>query len=56
MAKVVEALGMIETKGFIALVEATDANDESGKRRIQVLGQNWCRFVYCVCHWRCCGC
>src|SRR5436853_6134036 len=25
MAKVVEALGMIETKGFIALVEATDA-------------------------------
>ena len=25
MAKIVEALGMIETKGFIALVEATDA-------------------------------
>src|SRR5436190_7581731 len=25
MAKQVEALGMIETKGFIALVEATDA-------------------------------
>jgi ethanolamine utilization protein EutM len=25
MAKVMEALGMIETKGFIALVEATDA-------------------------------
>lgn len=25
MAKSVEALGMIETKGFIALVEATDA-------------------------------
>jgi ethanolamine utilization protein EutM len=25
MAKVVEALGMIETKGFIALVEASDA-------------------------------
>ena len=25
MAKVLEALGMIETKGFIALVEATDA-------------------------------
>jgi ethanolamine utilization protein EutM len=25
MAKVSEALGMIETKGFIALVEATDA-------------------------------
>lgn len=25
MAKVVEALGMIETKGFITLVEATDA-------------------------------
>ncbi len=25
MAKVNEALGMIETKGFIALVEATDA-------------------------------
>jgi ethanolamine utilization protein EutM len=25
MAKVVEALGMIETKGFVTLVEATDA-------------------------------
>ncbi len=25
MAKAVEALGMIETKGFIALIEATDA-------------------------------
>lgn len=25
MAKALEALGMIETKGFIALVEATDA-------------------------------
>ncbi len=25
MAKAIEALGMIETKGFIALVEATDA-------------------------------
>ena len=25
MAKVMEALGMIETKGFIAMVEATDA-------------------------------
>jgi ethanolamine utilization protein EutM len=25
MAKAVEALGMIETKGFVALVEATDA-------------------------------
>src|SRR5271156_4532734 len=25
MAKVMEALGMIETKGFIALVEASDA-------------------------------
>jgi ethanolamine utilization protein EutM len=25
MAKVIEALGMIETKGFITLVEATDA-------------------------------
>ena len=25
MAKVQEALGMIETKGFVALVEATDA-------------------------------
>jgi len=25
MAKITEALGMIETKGFIALVEATDA-------------------------------
>ena len=25
MAKVNEALGMIETKGFIALLEATDA-------------------------------
>lgn len=25
MAKVMEALGMIETKGFISLVEATDA-------------------------------
>jgi ethanolamine utilization protein EutM len=25
MAKISEALGMIETKGFIALVEATDA-------------------------------
>ena len=25
MAKTMEALGMIETKGFVALVEATDA-------------------------------
>ncbi|MEX0939198.1 MAG: BMC domain-containing protein [Pirellulales bacterium] len=25
MAKVMEALGMVETKGFVALVEATDA-------------------------------
>jgi ethanolamine utilization protein EutM len=25
MAKVVEALGMIETKGFVALIEASDA-------------------------------
>jgi ethanolamine utilization protein EutM len=25
MAKAIEALGMIETKGFVALVEATDA-------------------------------
>ena len=31
MAKVNEALGMIETKGFIALVEATDAMLKAAK-------------------------
>lgn len=36
MAKVVEALGMIETKGFIALVEATDAMIKAAN--VQFLG------------------
>ena len=36
MAKVMEALGMIETKGFIALVEATDAMLKSAN--VQFLG------------------
>jgi len=36
MAKVMEALGMIETKGFIALVEATDAMMKSAN--VQFMG------------------
>ena len=32
MAKVNEALGMIETKGFIALLEATDAGAAAAGR------------------------
>ena len=32
MAKTMEALGMIETKGFIALVEATDAGATAAGR------------------------
>src|SRR5690606_28228352 len=36
MAKVMEALGMIETKGFISLVEATDAMMKAAN--VQFLG------------------
>ncbi len=36
MAKSVEALGMIETKGFIALIEATDAMMKAAN--VQFLG------------------
>lgn len=36
MAKVMEALGMIETKGFIAMVEATDAMLKSAN--VQFIG------------------
>jgi ethanolamine utilization protein EutM len=36
MAKVMEALGMIETKGFIAMVEATDAMMKSAN--VQFMG------------------
>lgn len=36
MAKTMEALGMIETKGFIALVEATDAMMKAAN--VQFLG------------------
>ena len=36
MAKVQEALGMIETKGFVALVEATDAMMKAAN--VQFLG------------------
>lgn len=36
MAKTVEALGMIETKGFIALIEATDAMMKSAS--VQFMG------------------
>src|SRR3954469_7236736 len=36
MAKTVEALGMVETKGFIALVEATDAMMKAAN--VQFLG------------------
>src|SRR5258705_13386499 len=36
MAKVMEALGMIETKGFICLVEATDAMMKAAN--VQFLG------------------
>ena len=36
MAKIVEALGMIETKGFIALVEASDAMMKAAN--VQFLG------------------
>jgi len=36
MAKISEALGMIETKGFVALVEATDAMMKAAN--VQFLG------------------
>ena len=36
MAKVMEALGMIETKGFISMVEATDAMLKSAN--VQFMG------------------
>ena len=36
MAKVMEALGMIETKGFVALVEASDAMMKAAN--VQFLG------------------
>ncbi|MFP6619478.1 MAG: BMC domain-containing protein, partial [Pirellulaceae bacterium] len=36
MAKIREALGMIETKGFISLVEATDAMMKAAN--VQLLG------------------
>ena len=36
MAKTMEALGMIETKGFVALVEATDAMMKAAN--VQFLG------------------
>src|SRR5947199_10809443 len=36
MAKVNEALGMIETKGFIALLEATDAMSKAAN--VQLVG------------------
>ena len=36
MAKAVEALGMIETKGFVALIEATDAMMKAAN--VQFLG------------------
>ena len=37
MAKISEALGMIETKGFVSLLEASD-DDESSQRSIPWLG------------------
>ena len=39
MAKTMEALGMIETKGFVALVEATDAMLKAANVAVPRLGQ-----------------
>ena len=39
MAKAMEALGMIETKGFVALVEATDAMMKAANVAVSRLGQ-----------------
>mgnify|MGYP005997017537 CR=1 FL=1 len=53
MAKVHEALGMIETRGFICLVEATDAMMKAAN--VDFLGC-WFRFSNGIRNGRCSGC
>jgi ethanolamine utilization protein EutM len=49
MAKAMEALGMIETKGFITLVEATDAMLKAANVQLVGLGQSWRRIGIRIC-------
>ena len=49
MAKAVEALGMIETKGFVPLVEATDAMLKAANVEFLCLGQGRSRSGRGVC-------
>ena len=44
MAKVMEALGMIETKGFVCLVEATDAMLKAANVKMIRLGEGRQRY------------
>ncbi len=55
MAKISEALGMIETKGFVSLVEASDAMMKAAN--VQFLGWDkvGSRPGQRVRHWRCRG-
>ena len=39
MAKVMEALGMVETKGLVALIEASRCDAEGGQRATGWLGK-----------------
>ena len=51
MAKALEALGMIETKGFVALLEATDAMMKAAN--VQFMG--WDKVGNGICDRRCGG-
>jgi len=46
-----EALGMIETRGFAAMVEASDAMVKAAK--VDLIGFEKTGLCYCYCSWRC---
>ena len=50
MAKTMEALGMIETKGFIALVEASDAMMKAANVQFMGWDKGWKWSGDCICN------
>ena len=55
MSTINEALGMIETKGFVSLVEAADAMMKAANVDLPRLGQSRLGPRQCVRHRRCRG-
>lgn len=46
-----EALGMIETRGLVALIEASDAMVKAARVKLVGVKQSWRRPVYCHGSW-----